>query len=188
MVQKSCLTASRDAACKGKRPAGQRRTRPPPTPRARAGEAHLPGEEGEPSHPPPGTARGHPESRSPGWQGTLTVEWAPSPPPSALGRNSPPLPKVRRQAPQARSPWSRRPARGPGRCDGLKCVAKPRLSVLLRRPAGKGWQVRLHPAAAPLPPGRLRGRADWRLRERAERRLARSSPRSALSPPGSRPR
>lgn len=91
------------------------------------------------------------------------MEWAPSPQHSALGRNSPPLPKVRRRAPQARSPWSRRPAQGPGRCDWLKCVAEPRPSVLLRRPAGKGRQVRLHPAAAPLPPGRLRGRADWRL-------------------------
>lgn len=108
-------------------------------------------------------------SGSPGFR---TQRSGPVPSPhSALGRNSPPLPKVRRRVPRARSPWSRHPARGPRRCDRLKYVAGPRPSVLLRRPAGKGRQVRLHPAAAPLPPGRLRGRADWRLRERAERRL-----------------
>lgn len=144
-----------DAAGRGGRTGGQRRTRPPPTPpkggsgRANPGSKgaaplylqtmHSAGDAGRerredgPEHPPP--PAGSPPPGAPAFgappqaRGTRTpgVGPVPIPPPTGAGqelpgesqagrgRRSPRLPKVRRPAPRARSPWSRRPARVPRR-------------------------------------------------------------------------
>lgn len=111
------------------------------------------------------------------------------------GRRSPRLPKVRRPAPRARSPWSRCPARAPrrSRAAGLRRgrpVFSPPPRPACARPAGGAAgrrQVREPerapgPLPAPLPPGRLRGRAGWRSRESAEQRAAARSPPGFPSP------